>query len=172
MYGHPRDVLKGTNMKLGVVVYSLSGNTLSVAEIIKTNLVSKGHAVIVESIKAKNEDPKATGPVELTQAPAVGGLEALVLGGPVRGFAVAPIVKAYLEQLPELNGLPVFLFVTHHFPFAFLGGNSTIGMMRKLIESKGGKIIGTGVVNWSSKQRNDDIRSVTDKVVHAMDGLQ
>ena len=159
-------------MNIGVVVYSLTGNSFSVAEAIKGALGSAGHTISFDTIKARNEDPNATGPVQLTQIPSVDGVKALVLGGPVRGFATAPIVKAYLEQLPNLNGLCVFLFVTHHFPFAFLGGNSALGMTRKLIEAKGGKVIGTGVVNWSSKHRAEDIRLTCAKAVSAMDGIQ
>ncbi len=147
-------------MNVGVVVYSLTGNTFSVAEAVNSTLMKAGHSVRFETIKAKNEDPNATGPVELTQNPSVGDYPVLILGGPVRGFSTAPIVKAYVEQLPDLNGKPVFLFVTHHFPLAFLGGNSALGMTRKLIEAKNGRVIGTGVVNWSSRHRADNIASV------------
>jgi flavodoxin len=149
-----------TIMNVGVVVYSLTGNTFSVAEAVKSTLIKAGLSVRFETIKAKNEDPNASGPVELTQNPSVSDHQILILGGPVRGFSTAPIVKAYIEQLPDLNGKPVFLFVTHHFPLAFLGGNSALGMTRKLIEAKNGRVIGTGVVNWTSKHRSDNIATV------------
>lgn len=158
-------------MNVGVVVYSLTGNTLSVAEAVKASLISKGHSVRLEPIKAKNEDPKATGAVELTQVPALEGAQLVVLGGPVRGFSPAPIIKAYVDQLPDLHGLPVFLLVTHHFPFAFLGGNSAIAMTRKLIEAKNGRVIGSGVVNWSSKHRADNIQDVCAGALAAVESL-
>lgn len=159
-------------MKVGVVVYSLTGNTFSVAETLRKTLGEAGHNVSFQTIKAKNEDPNATGPVSLTQVPSLEGLDAVVLGGPVRGFAVAPIVKAYVEQLPHLNGLPMFLYVTHHFPLAFLGGNSTIGMTRKLIEAKGGRVIGSGIVNWSSQHRADNIKTVCANAMSALETLR
>jgi flavodoxin len=158
-------------MNVGVVVYSLTGNTFSVAEAVKSTLMKAGHTVRFETIKAKNEDPNANGPVELTQNPRVSEHHVLILGGPVRGFSTAPIVKAYLEQLPDLQGKPVFLFVTHHFPFAFLGGNSALGMTRKLVEAKNGRVIGTGVVNWSSKHRSDNISTVCAHVLAAVESL-
>jgi hypothetical protein len=159
-------------MNVGVVVYSLTGNTFSVAEALRSTLATAGHTVSFQTIKAQNEDPNFNGPVVLTQVPSLAGLDALVLGGPVRGFSTAPIVKAYLEQSPDLKGLPVFLFVTHHFPLAFLGGNSAIGMTRKLIEAKHGRVIGSGVVNWSSKHRADNIKSVCAGALTALETLR
>jgi hypothetical protein len=156
-------------MNVGIVVYSLTGNTFEVAESIKAALRAAGHTVSFETIKARNEDPNDTGPVELTQIPPVDGMACVVLGGPVRGFATAPIVKAYVEHLPDLKGLPVFLLVTHHFPFAFLGGNTAIGMTRKLIEAKNGRVIGSGVVNWSSKHRADNIQTIVKDVIRAVE---
>ena len=123
-------------MNVGIVVYSLTGNTFAVAESVKQALIAGGHSVSFETIKAKNEDPNYAGSVELTQAPQLEGMKCVVLGGPVRGFATAPIMKAYLQQLPDLKGLPVYLFVTHHFLWAFLGGNSAIGMTRKKKKKK------------------------------------
>jgi hypothetical protein len=92
-----------TIMNVGVVVYSLTGNTFSVAEAVKSTLIKAGLSVRFETIKAKNEDPNASGPVELTQNPSVSDHQILILGGPVRGFSTAPIVKAYIEQLPDLQ---------------------------------------------------------------------
>lgn len=156
-------------MNVGIVVYSLTGNTFAVAESVKQALIAGGHSVSFETIKAKNEDPNYAGSVELTQAPQLEGMKCVVLGGPVRGFATAPIMKAYLQQLPDLKGLPVYLFVTHHFPWAFLGGNSAIGMTRKLVEAKNGRVIGSGVVNWSSKHRVDNIQVLTKDVIRAVE---
>lgn len=156
-------------MNVGVVVYSLTGNTFSVAETLRSTLASAGHTVSFQTIKAQNEDPNASGPIKLTQVPSLTGLDALVLGGPVRGFSTAPIVKAYLEQVSDLKGLPVYLYVTHHFPLAFLGGNSAISMTRKLVEAKNGRVIGSGVVNWSSKHRPDNIAMVCAGALKALE---
>jgi len=143
-------------MNIGIIVYSYTGNTLNVAQRLKDQLESKGHTVGLESIKAKNEDPKQT-QVELSTTPNPSNYDAIVLGTPVRGFQVSPIMKAYLQQMPELNQKKVACFVTHTFPLPWLGGNQTINAMRKLVEAKNAVVSANAVINWGSKHREANI---------------
>jgi hypothetical protein len=146
-------------MKIGIIVYSYTGNTLSVAECLKTKLEENGNLVVLESIKAKDENPNLT-KVELNVIPDARRFDQIVLAAPVRGFAVSPIMKAYLENCPCLDGKPIACFVTHAFPFPWLGGNSALKMMNKLVKAKHARVVSTGVVNWGSKKRESDIQKI------------
>lgn len=151
-------------MKVGIIVHSHSGNTLSVAEKLKDTLAAKGHTVTLERVNAVNEDPSAQGPVELKDIPEAGSYDALIFGAPVRAFSLTPTMKAYLAQITALKGKKVGYFTTQHFPFAWMGGNKAITQMKKACEAKGAVPLGTGVVNWSSKKREEKIADVLNKL--------
>ncbi len=151
-------------MKVGIIVHSYSGNTLSVAEKLRDTIAAKGHTATLERVSAVNEDPSAQGPVELKDIPDVGKYDALVFGAPVRGFSLTPAMTVYLAQLSTLQGKKVGCFVTQQLPFAWLGGNRTIGQMKNVCEAKGAVPTSTGIVNWGSKKREEKIANVVKKL--------
>lgn len=143
-------------MNIGIIVYSHTGNTLSVADRLKAQLETLGHQVNLETIKAKNDDPNQT-QIELITTPTPLSYDVILLGTPVHGFQVAKIMKAYLQQWPQLNQKKVACFITHTFPFPWMGGNSSIKQMIKLIETKNAKVCASAIVNWGSKHRESNI---------------
>lgn len=147
-------------MKIGVIIHSHTGNTLSVGERLKETLLAKGHTVQLERVTAVNEDPNAKDAVRLKDIPDVSGYDAVILGAPVRAFSLSPVMKVYLSQLPELSGKKVSCFVTEHFPKPWMGGNHSVNLMIRAIEKKGGKVMDKGIVNWSSKAREEQIKDV------------
>lgn len=150
-------------MKIGILVHSQTGHTLSVAEKMKDRLATEGHEVTVERVVATNDgEPKAER-VVLEHAPDHEQYEALILGAPVRGFALSPVMSAYLTALPSLRGKKMECFVTEYFPFPSMGGNQAIRQMKALCEGKGGEVVGTGVINWSNPKRNHQIAQLVDK---------
>ncbi|NCC75880.1 MAG: flavodoxin family protein, partial [Clostridia bacterium] len=130
-------------MNIGLIVYSYTGNTLSVADKLKDQLQAQGHTATIERVHASNENPQKnrldkTG--SLTQAPDPAPYDALILAAPVNGFSLAKVMQDYLASCPGLAGKPVRLFVTHHFPKAWLGGSQTIRQFDKLCAANGAKI--------------------------------
>jgi hypothetical protein len=73
-------------------------------------------------------------------------------------------MKSCLAQLPSLQGKKVACLVTHFFPFAWLGGNRAIRQMTRLCEAKGATVCGSGIVNWSRKDRDRQIGQVVDRL--------
>jgi hypothetical protein len=71
-------------------------------------------------------------------------------------------MKAYLTQLPSLKGKKVGCFVTHMFPFAWMGGNSAMKQFKELCRKKGAEVFAEAIVNWSSKSRENDIAKATE----------
>ena len=112
-------------MKIAIIVYSYTGNTLFAANRLKEKLETSGHIVTLDSIKAKDENPNVT-QVELTVIPDPTGYDRIILASPVRGFQVSPIMKAYLSQWPLLKDRPVATMVTHAFPFEWMGGKLSL----------------------------------------------
>jgi len=141
-------------MKSLIVLYSKTGNTLGVAEKIKDVLKCD-----LEQVKAKSDEPNEMKP-ELVVIPDITKHDHLIFATPVHGFSISRIMRAYLEQLPDLSGKTIDLFVTHLFPFAWMGGNSTLKQMRKIILSKNGSVRHMTSVNWKSKKKQQVIEDL------------
>lgn len=148
-------------MNIGILVYSYTGNTLSVAQRLKAKLEGVGHTVALISLKAKDENPNQT-KIELTVVPDMALYDRIILASPVRGFQVSPIMKAYLQQGLTLKDKPVGCFVTHAFPFAWMGGKSAIKMMTELASAKQAKVACTGIIDWGNRKREAQITAFLD----------
>ncbi|MCD8499417.1 MAG: flavodoxin [Clostridiales bacterium] len=153
-------------MNIGLIVYSYTGNTLSVAEKIRDQLQAQGHATTLERVHASNEDPQKNRldkTASLTEAPDPLSYDALILAAPVNGFSLAKVMQDYLANRPGLAGKPVRLFVTHHFPKAWLGGSQTMRQFNKLCSANGAKVEATAIIDWSSKKREQEISELVSR---------
>lgn len=147
-------------MKIGIIVYSQSGNTLQVAQRLASRLQAKGHEPVVEQVTVAGGKPVDPQHVQLAFVPNPGAYDALVFATPVQGFAVAPPMAVYLAQLPVLANKKICCLVTHYFPLPSLGGRQTIAQMTKVCREKGGTVSGSGIINWMRRDREKQIETV------------
>lgn len=150
-------------MKIGIIIHSQTGHTLSVAERMQQILMAVGHSVAIDRVVATNDEEPKPEQVTLESAPDYAQYEALILGAPVRGFALSPVMTAYLSTIPTFSDKRIECFVTEYFPFPSMGGNQAIRQMRAICEEKGGEVVGTGVINWSNPKRDRQIDQLVDK---------
>lgn len=150
-------------MNVGIIIHSFTGNTLSVAERIKNALDKLEHKVTIDRVTAVNENPNKSGSVSLNSVPKISSYDILILGAPVRGFSLSPVMKLYLSELKTLQGKKVGCYVTQSFPYAWMGGNNAIRQMVKICKAKGAFVFETGIVNWSNK-KEEKILNVVKKM--------
>ena len=147
-------------MNIGIIVFSRTGNTLSVAEKILKAAVNQGHTAAIERIHAEHEEPGNKFPLRLTALPEAKAYDAVIFGAAVEAFSLSPVLKVYLEQLPSLGGRKAGCFVTQHLKKPWMGGNRAIRQMRALLKAKGLDAQATGIVNWTSPAREAQIAAV------------
>jgi flavodoxin len=150
-------------MNIGMIVYSQTGNTHSVALKLEEKLSAAGHSVTMERLEVIGEVTPGK-PVQLKALPNAEQYDALVFGAPVMAFSLSPAMKSYLEQIASLQDKKVVCLVTQAFPYPWLGGNRAIGQMKKLCESKGATVCGSGIVNWMNSRRDQQIIEVVDRL--------
>ncbi len=150
-------------MEIVMVIYSQTGNTLSVAQKLERRLTDAGHSVTVEHLKTEGEARPGDQDVELKTFPDPTSYDAIVFGAPVHAFSLAPAMQAYLRRVSGLEGKPVACLVTQFFPFAWMGGRRAARQLRAATESKGARVCATAVVNWSFR-RESRIDQVVDKL--------
>ena len=151
-------------MKIGIIVYSYTNNTLTIANQLKAALLGKGYDVEIESINAMNEEPNNTH-IVLTQSPDITQYDKVIFASCVRGFDCAPILKEYLKNLNSLNGLKCAGFVSQYFPWDALGGNQAIKRMQSLVESKNGQFYSLRSVHVKSRQKVNQINDLCNKSI-------
>ena len=135
-------------MNIGIIVFSKTGNTLSVAEELRDRLLEMGHKVALEKLTASNNVEIDPSKIVLLNSPSTQGYDMLVFAAPVNGGRLPAVMQVYLQSLLSLEGKLLAGFVTEAFPFPWMGGNQAISGMEKLVNAKCGKLSATGVVNW------------------------
>lgn len=149
-------------MNIGIIVHSHTGNTLSVSQKLEESFLKAGHSAKIERVTAVNEDPNAAKNCVLKTAPDVRTYDTLVFAAPVRGFALSPVMKLYLSGISSLSGKKVGLFVTQTFPRPWMGGNQAMRQMKEACEQKNAAVLKTGIINWKSSKREEQIKSLVD----------
>lgn len=139
-------------MKIGIIVHSQTGNTYSVAQKLKEKFLEAGHAVSIEKVIPAGEVRPRAKNIEFKTLPDVSVYDALIFGAPVQAFSLSAVMTAYMTQLSSLQDKKIACFVTKGLPFHWTGGNQAISKMKKICQSKGGTVIGTGIVVWRGKR--------------------
>jgi len=147
-------------MKVGIIVYSQTGNTLSVTEKIAKSLSAKGQTVELLHVETESAGSGSGSHISLRSTPDVAPFDVIIFASPVQAFSLAPAMKAYLSQIGDLSGKKIHCFVTQHFKKAWMGGNRAVSQISSVCKAKGGSIISTGIVNWSSEKRDQQIEEI------------
>ena len=150
-------------MNIGIIVYSRTKHTLSVAMQLKKALSAAGHAVNLEQVEIFEPDKPGVAVVQLKTRPETAPYDGLVFASPVRGGAMPPAMSSYLEQITSLQGKKVVCLVTHFFPPEW-GANQTLNQMKEICESKGATIYGSGEVGWPRMGLKRRIADVVDSL--------
>jgi len=158
-------------MKIGLLIHSFSGNTLSVGTRLKVHLEVQGHRVHMDQIIDANENPKSDRPVTLTHIPDINYYDIIIFGAPVRAFSLSPVMTAYLKQINCIENIKVFAYVTEGLPKPWMGGNRAIRKMISLLDTKSIKILDTAVINWSSRKKEMQIDSMLNRFSERIDSL-
>lgn len=154
-------------MKIGIVLYSQTGNTLGVAEKLMSALTAKGHTVDLLKLQTVGEAQPGK-PTQFESLPDITPYDAYVFAAPVQAFSLCLPMKDYLKTLPALDDKKAACFVTKHLKSPILGGNSAIKAMRKGLESKGATVGENAIISWKDETlREAQIKAAIQALSHA-----
>lgn len=150
-------------MNGSIIVYSHTGNTLLVAKKIQEALQNDKKMIPLKKIIVDPDDPNLETP-NITVSPTTDPYDWIIFGTPVHGFMPSRAIMAYLNSQPSFQGKKVICFVTHHFPFAWMGGRNAVNKISELCRKKGADVLLTGVIDWKNKKRESEIESLVNQV--------
>lgn len=151
-------------MKIGIIIYSITGNTRLVARKLQKSIISQGIDAELLEIKAISDDPEQIR-IEITDAPSPSGFDQLVFASPVHAFMLSKVMKTYLSKIENLEQKDVTLVVTHQFSRTWMGANWALRQMKRYVELKNGKVNQMFSIRWGSKNREQDIQELLDKIL-------
>jgi len=137
-------------MKIGIMVCSQTGHTLSVAMRLQETLAAAGHSASLERVGTVRVRPE------------IDAYDALVFATGVQGGEPAPPMVNYMAQLPVLQGKQVACLATGFFPVAGWGRDQTLAKMQEVCEARGATVCGSGSVGWFSLDRKRQIVEVVE----------
>jgi NAD(P)H dehydrogenase (quinone) len=152
-------------LKIGIIIYSQTEHTYSVAQKLQDKFIASGHDANLERILITEDSGSGSKKFEFKSQPDVNIYDALIFGAPVHAFSLAPPMKAYLEQIKSLENKKVACFVTKGAPFHWTGGKQAVAKMKKICKSKGGSVIATGIIVWRGS-REKEIVNFVNKLVN------
>lgn len=159
-------------MHIGIIVYSKTGNTYSVASKLKEKLVKLGNEVELERLKVIGEDKPGKKDVTLEKIPETGKYDTIIFASPVHAFSLSAFMAACLKHVNSLKGKNVGCLMTQYFPFPFLGGNRAMRQIINICENKGASIFSTGIVNWSRPDRDKQISKIVESIAKQISKLK
>lgn len=140
-------------MKVIIIVYSETKNTLSVVEKLKLTLEEKGH--ITELIELKVHDLKRN--KKLISVPEISECDLLIFASPVQAFSLSLPMAEFMKKMQIAQQQKVHLLITQYFKRRWLGGNHTLKQMKKLLIQFDAKVEKEFDIHWSSKNRESQI---------------
>lgn len=157
-------------MKIGIIVYSQTGNTFSVASKLYEELKKTSNKVSLMRVEATRDLKQNV--LELTKEPKINQYDVIIFASFVEAFTLCPVMKNYLENIETMKGKKVFSFVTQFLPYKWLGGTRAVNQMKNICEQKDATIIESGVINWKNKRREDRINDLIDMIVSKIEGTK
>jgi flavodoxin len=128
-------------MKIGIVVHTVSGHTLTFAQRIRDKLVEKGHEVDLAGLKvigAPRIGFLGGGRFSIKSPPELDEFDAVLIGAPVWGFGPSTVIMKYLqEDVSKLKGKRALAFVT----MGACGGKKSIQLMNDELEAAGADVL-------------------------------
>ncbi|MFW3146356.1 MAG: flavodoxin family protein [Thermoplasmatota archaeon] len=154
-------------MRIAIVVYSQTGNTLSAARKLEKKLSSRGHSVKLEQIKVIGDPKRGAANVSFEGLPRLDNYDGIVLASWVEAFRLNQIMRKYLEELPRLDGKRGACMITKALRWKWTGGNSAAKAMKTTMESRGANVISSEIISWKSKTLEKDIDDACERLSRA-----
>ena len=148
-------------MKIGIMLYSRTGNTRQVAIRLQEKLAAQGHEVTLEELEPRHSTPPSAEIVELKSYPSIEVYDALIFAAPVWGGQPAGPMTGFLQHLSSLEGKKTACLATGFFP-AKWGSLQSLEKMSQVCRAKGATLLGFGSVSWFSLSRGRQISQVVE----------
>jgi flavodoxin len=131
-------------MNIGIIIYSMSGHTATVAKAIAERFRRENHDVDLKLLMVTgmtHPGSKRFSICNLPESEEIDGYDVLFFGGPVWLFSASPVILKFLGMLEKLDGKKTMNFVTQVSPWPSLGGYQALKMMNDRLKESGATVL-------------------------------
>ena len=155
-------------MKIGIVVYSYTGNTFLVSQILASKLEENHFDVTIERLETYQNEEMDPQKVTLNNHLLLSKYDVLVFASPIRGFSLAAPFKKFLMDDFQENGKKVYGFVTQFLPFNWCGPNQAKKMMQAALDQHKCEFTFMGSIKWKKRNRQEQIDDLVKNVIQKL----
>ncbi|MFA5007020.1 MAG: hypothetical protein WC509_06110 [Candidatus Izemoplasmatales bacterium] len=142
-------------MKIGIIFYSETGNTLGVCERARDILAGDGLDVAFIRLKADVVGNARS----LRGLPPAQDYDLVILGTPVHGFSLPIPVQQYLARAQFKEGVRLGVLATQFFKADWLGGTRTVNQAVAALSRFHPDVFGTAIVHVRSRRRDEQVNA-------------
>ncbi|MGD9887107.1 MAG: flavodoxin family protein, partial [Bacilli bacterium] len=135
-------------MKIGIVVYSYTGNTFLVSQILASKLEENHFDVTIERLETYQNEEMDPQKVTLNNHLLLSKYDVLVFASPIRGFSLAAPFKKFLTNDFQETDKKVFGFVTQFLSFNWCGPNQAKMTLQVVLNHKNCDFTVLGSIKW------------------------
>lgn len=144
-------------MNIELIVHSQTGNTLFVANALKTAVESINPDINLTHVKANNEREMDVNKIAISNLPDCSGADLIVIGAPVRGANASPAILKTIDTLGSIEGKKCVVFTTEFFPFDWMGGQRAVAKMEQELTARGAQVASHAIIHWKRKDLTQQI---------------
>lgn len=142
-------------MKIGIIVYSETGNTLALCERARDILSGDGLDVTLVRLEADILGDARS----LRGLPPAEHYDLVILGTPVHGFSLPVPVQQYLARAKFREGVRYGVLVTQFFKADWLGGTRTVSQAVAALARFHPVVYGTAIVHVRSRRKDEQVNA-------------
>jgi flavodoxin len=145
--------VRGSSLKIGIIVHSQTGHTLEVCERLKDRFAQQGHQVGLERVTVVGERTPQSKSFQLEHRPDPEPYEVVVFASYVEAFSLCQVMMRYMKGLGDMDGKPVACLLTQQLPYAWMGGCRALGQMKRICRDRGADPRVDAIVQWAKSKR-------------------
>jgi flavodoxin len=159
-------------MNIGIIIYSMSGHTATVAKAVAERFRRDDHDVDIKLLLVTGMPRPGSKRFSICNMPdseEIDGYDAILFGGPVWLFKASPVILKFLGRLEKLKGKKLLCFVTQLAPWPSLGGYQALRTMNSKLKESGGTILPGESFQYffgiNKQKLNETIERIYEKIV-------
>lgn len=154
-------------MHIGIILYSMSGHTASIAKAIAERFRKENHDVDIKLLMVTgmtHPGSKRFSICNLPESEDIDGYEAIIFGGPVWLFKASPVILKFLGWLEKLHGKRVTCFVTQLAPWPSFGGYQALKAMSDQLKESGASVLPGESIQYFFGSNKQKLNEAMDRI--------
>jgi flavodoxin len=157
-------------MKVGIIVHSQSGHTVTFARAIAERLSKAGIEYDIELLRTKGIVKPRKKHVEFLRLPDISGYDIVLFGAPVWAFTISPAIIAFMRTIKSLKGKKALPFITHSLFAKVCGAERALKIMGAELEELSADLLEGEHIHFFIGANKAKLNAAAERIVERVKG--